>query len=228
MDDRRIRWYYPNMAQPGSIPAFGLYGEGRSFPDMLHCERISDRARLHDWQIAPHRHPNLHQAMLIRRGNARITVDGRARDLALPVLLNIPPWVVHGFRFAAGTEGYVLTLPADGFAEVLGDGAPLAPALSRLGGLRRRARARCAVRGAAGRAGAHRSPPAPDDARARHAGPVPCRARPRHAGRGQRARPLRRHMQAFDAAPAPASARRLAARRTTPPRWGSRPRISTA
>jgi AraC family transcriptional regulator, transcriptional activator of pobA len=133
MDDRRKDWYYPNMAQPGSIPAFGLYGEGRSFPDMLHCERISDRARLHEWQIAPHRHPNLHQAMLIRRGNARITVDGRARDLALPVLLNIPPWVVHGFRFAAGTEGYVLTLPADAFPEVLGEGAPLAPALSRWG-----------------------------------------------------------------------------------------------
>jgi AraC family transcriptional regulator, transcriptional activator of pobA len=133
MDDRRIRWYYPNMAQPRSIPAFGLYGEGRSLPDMLHCERIGDRAALHDWQIAPHRHPNLHQAMLIRRGNARITVDGRARDLALPVLLNLPPWVVHGFRFAAGTEGYVLTLPADGFSEVLGEGASLAPALAAWG-----------------------------------------------------------------------------------------------
>ncbi len=133
MDDRRNRWYYPNMALSGPIPVFGLYGEGRDFPDMLHCERIRDRARRHDWQIAPHRHPNLHQIMLIRQGNARITVDGRARDLALPVLLNIPPWVVHGFRFAAGTAGYVLTLPADGFPELLGEDAPLATALSAWG-----------------------------------------------------------------------------------------------
>jgi AraC family transcriptional regulator, transcriptional activator of pobA len=133
MDDPGIRLYYPNMTQPAAIPAVGLYGEGRTAPEMPHCERIGDRAGLHDWQITPHRHPNLHQAMLIRRGNARITVDGRARDLALPVLLNIPPWVVHGFRFAAGTEGYVLTLPAEAFADLLGEGAPLAPALSAWG-----------------------------------------------------------------------------------------------
>lgn len=133
MDDRRIRWYYPDMRQPGSIPAFGLYGEGRRFSAMLHCERIGDRAGRHDWQIAPHRHPDLHQAILIRRGDARITVDGRARDLALPVLLSIPPRVVHGFRFAAGTEGYVLTLAAEGFSGVTGEGAPLAPVLAAWG-----------------------------------------------------------------------------------------------
>lgn len=121
------------MAQCGAIPAFGLYGEVRETPGMLHCERISHRARVHDWQIAPHRHPNLHQIMLIRRGNARVTVDGRGRDLPLPILLNIPPWVVHGFRFASGTEGYVLTLPADAFPEILGDGAPLAATLARWG-----------------------------------------------------------------------------------------------
>ncbi|WP_209425975.1 helix-turn-helix domain-containing protein [Pararhodobacter sp. SW119] len=133
MDDRRNRWYYPNMTQPAAIPAFGLYGEGQSLPDVLHCERIRERARLHDWQIAPHSHPNLHQTVLIRRGDARITVDGRTRELALPVLLNIPPWVVHGFRFAARTEGYVLTLPADAFPELLGEHALLAQALSTWG-----------------------------------------------------------------------------------------------
>ena len=135
MDDRRKRWYYPDMNTAAAIPAFGLYGEVRGLPDVMHCERIRDRAGHHDWQIAPHRHPNLHQILLIRRGSARMTVDGRARELSLPVLLNIPPWVVHGFRFAAGTEGYVLTLAADGLPEVLGENAPLAPALSTWGAI---------------------------------------------------------------------------------------------
>ena len=130
MDDLHKDWYYPNMTQLPSIPTFGLYGEGRGFPDVLHCERIRDRARLHDWRIAPHRHPDLHQIVLIRQGSARMTVDGRARDLTLPVLLNIPPWIVHGFHFAAGTEGYVLTLPVEGLPGILDDDAPLSPSLS--------------------------------------------------------------------------------------------------
>ncbi|MFN3955394.1 MAG: helix-turn-helix domain-containing protein [Pararhodobacter sp.] len=113
-----------------AIPAFGLYGEGHGLPDVLHCERIAERARLHDWRIAPHRHPNLHQFVLIRAGTAWITVDGRARDLVLPVLLSIPAWVVHGFRFAAGTEGFVLTVPLPELPEAFGADAPLAAALS--------------------------------------------------------------------------------------------------
>ncbi len=115
------------------IPAFALYGEGSGFPDILHCERMSDRASLHDWQIAPHRHPNLHQFFLINSGTARITIDGRTRDLALPVLLSVPAWVVHGFRFAAGVEGFVLTVPLSELPEAFGGDAPLAAALSSWG-----------------------------------------------------------------------------------------------
>ncbi|MGY6534057.1 MAG: helix-turn-helix domain-containing protein [Pararhodobacter sp.] len=133
MDDPGILWYYPDMDTTLPIPAFALYGEGRGFPDVLHCERIADRAGLHEWQIAPHRHPNLHQFFLLRRGAAWVTVDGRARDLALPVLLSIPAWVVHGFRFAAGTEGHVLTVPMTELPEIFGDGSALAPALSHWG-----------------------------------------------------------------------------------------------
>lgn len=121
------------MTQPQTIPAFALYGEGHGFPDVLHCERIADRAGLHEWQIAPHRHPNLHQFFLIRRGAAWMTVDGRARDMTLPVLLSVPPWVVHGFRFSAGTAGHVLSLPLADLPEVFGEASPLAPMLSHWG-----------------------------------------------------------------------------------------------
>jgi len=128
MDDRGILWYFPVMSGAGSaiIPAYALYGEGHGFPDVLHCERTADRARLHDWRIAPHRHPNLHQFFLIRRGAAWITVDGRAHDLALPAVISIPAFVVHGFRFTAGTEGFVLTVPLAALPEAFGEGAALA------------------------------------------------------------------------------------------------------
>lgn len=118
------------------IPTYGLYGEGRGFPDVLHCERIADRAHLHDWRISPHRHTNLHQFFLILSGAAVITVDGRTRDLALPVLLSIPAWVVHGFRFSVGTEGFVLTVPLSELPEVFGENALLAPALAVWGAAR--------------------------------------------------------------------------------------------
>jgi len=128
MDDPGFLWYFRNMSSPAKpfIPAYALYGEGRGFPDVLHCERTADRAKLHDWRIAPHRHPNLHQFFLIRSGAAWVTVDGRARDLTLPAVLSIPPWVVHGFRFAAGTEGFVLTVPLASLPEAFGEGAALA------------------------------------------------------------------------------------------------------
>lgn len=134
MDYSGFLWHFWNMKRAATtIPAFTLYGEGRGFPDVLHIERMADRARLHDWQIAPHRHPNLHQFFLIRRGSAWVTVDGRARELALPVLLSIPAWVVHGFRFTAGTEGFVLTVPLSELPEAFGENAPLAATLNAWG-----------------------------------------------------------------------------------------------
>ena len=50
------------------IPTWQLYGEASPFPDLLHIERIVDRAAGQDWVIAPHRHVNLHQIFLIRSG----------------------------------------------------------------------------------------------------------------------------------------------------------------
>lgn len=121
------------MIDASFIPSMALYGERGRFPDVMHCERIRDRAGLHDWRIAPHRHRDLHQFFLIRRGNAWITVDGRGRDLVLPVLISIPAWVVHGFRFSAGTEGHVLTVPVAELPEIFGEASALAPALARWG-----------------------------------------------------------------------------------------------
>ena len=94
------------------IPTWQLYGEASPFPDLLHIERIVDRAEGQDWVIAPHRHVNLHQIFLIRTGVVELSLDGRRRRTIPPVVMNAPPGCVHALTFAAGTEGHVLTLPA--------------------------------------------------------------------------------------------------------------------
>jgi AraC family transcriptional regulator, transcriptional activator of pobA len=106
------------MAAPNPIPSFGLYGTAEA-PVQMHGERLRDRAGPDGWHIPPHRHPSVHQVFLILSGGAWISVDGRGQDLSLPALVFLPPFVVHGFRFAAGTEGHVLTLPASLAPELL-------------------------------------------------------------------------------------------------------------
>lgn len=129
MDDPGKSLHYPAMDTP--IPVWQLYGEASPFPDLLHIERIVDRAAGLDWRIAPHRHHGLHQIFLITQGSIHLTADGEALSPALPAALNIPRGTVHGFAFAAGTEGHVLTLPAADFPELFGMGAETAAALSR-------------------------------------------------------------------------------------------------
>ena len=112
-----IFWYFPAMTQP-IIPSWQLYGEQSPFPDLVHIETIHDRAAGLDWRIAPHRHLHLHQVFLILSGAAQISIDGQTRHGQPPFLINIPRGHVHGFAFAAGTQGFVVTLPAADFAEV--------------------------------------------------------------------------------------------------------------
>ncbi|SEP72652.1 helix-turn-helix domain-containing protein [Thalassovita taeanensis] len=102
----------PTQSRPlPTIPAYALYGEDHLLPDILHCERILDRAALHDWAISAHRHPHVHQLFVIRRGETRLGVDGAVHHLNAPVVVNMPRWTVHSFRFSKGTDGYVLTIP---------------------------------------------------------------------------------------------------------------------
>lgn len=118
-------------AQPGRpatktpIPVWNLYGESQTFPDVLHIETILHRAAGLDWRIAPHRHTHLHQFFLIECGSVQIRLDGAMTAAQPPFLLSVPPGVVHGFAFAAGTQGWVLTVPLQTLPDLL------EPALSR-------------------------------------------------------------------------------------------------
>ena len=88
-----------------------LYGETHDFPDVLHCERIHDRAKGLDWKISPHRHGQLHQIFFIYKGYVKFSLDSQSFEFSQPTLLNVPAFHVHGFHFSPDTQGYVLSCP---------------------------------------------------------------------------------------------------------------------
>ena len=97
-----------------SIPVFKLYGEQMQWPtpDLLHCESIPARSRLHDWEIEPHRHADLCQLLFLYAGQAEIEVEGQVRRLEQAAIQVVPALCVHGFRFSSDVDGYVVTLAA--------------------------------------------------------------------------------------------------------------------
>ena len=96
------------------IPVFKLYGEGHEWrtPDLLHCESIPARSRLHDWEIREHRHADLAQILYLRKGSVRIDIEGEHNEIAKPAIQIVPPLCVHGFRFSHDVDGFVITLAA--------------------------------------------------------------------------------------------------------------------
>lgn len=105
-----------------TVPVFKLYGGdlGWPTPDLLHCESIPERSRLHDWEIRPHRHGDLTQLLYLRRGEARIEIEGTAIRVDYPAVQVIPPLVIHGFRFSTDVDGYIVTLAAPLLASLRG------------------------------------------------------------------------------------------------------------
>lgn len=120
------------MHKQTPIPVWQLYGEESAFPDLLHIERIADRAAGLDWTIEPHRHAHLHQIFYLISGDVAFQVDGRTLHPATPVVLNLPPGSVHGFSFSAGTDGYVLTLPVRDHPAILGADSRTGPAAAQV------------------------------------------------------------------------------------------------
>jgi AraC family transcriptional regulator, transcriptional activator of pobA len=112
MDVTGKEWYFSGMSNLPPIPIFNLFGETLPFPDVVHCERVLDRAGLHDWVISPHRHSQMAQMFYIENGQAKVTLDGVETWLKSGEILYVPPKIVHGFEFVKGTEGMVLSLPS--------------------------------------------------------------------------------------------------------------------
>ncbi|AYC35051.1 helix-turn-helix domain-containing protein [Pseudomonas cavernae] len=94
-----------------SVPVFKLYGETAwPTPDLIHCESIAERSRLHDWLIRPHRHTDLVQLLYVQRGEAWLEVEGVANYIDAPALQVVPALAIHGFRFSPDVQGHVLSL----------------------------------------------------------------------------------------------------------------------
>lgn len=128
MDRRRKVWHFSDMLRD-PIPSWQLYGEQQAFPDVLHVERIVDRAAGLDWIITPHRHLHLHQIFLLVSGSVQLNIDGIVQNPSPPVVINIPRGTVHSFVFSAGTDGFVLTLPASNFPDLFAAASETAAAL---------------------------------------------------------------------------------------------------
>ncbi len=106
------------MPKPDPVPRYALFGETpvARFDDTVHCETIAARSSRYEWEISPHRHPTLIQILLINSGQVDLTLAELRSKLPGPALIVAPPGIVHGFRFAPGTLGYVVTF-SDRFAE---------------------------------------------------------------------------------------------------------------
>ena len=95
---------------PG-VPLFKLYGENQAWPgtDLLHCEPIPARSRLHHWEIKPHQHAELFQLLHVQRGQAQVEIEGTRTAISEAAIQVV---TVHGFRFSADIQGHVLTFGA--------------------------------------------------------------------------------------------------------------------
>lgn len=137
MDARGAGLYNSDMTQTFEprILNYNLFGEDTDLPDVVHCETIELRSRLHDWEFAPHRHARLHQILFLESGHGLATLDGAQVELTEGTLVNVPAGIVHGYSFASATNGLVVTLarevldealhPAEGLQRVLDAAAVL-------------------------------------------------------------------------------------------------------
>lgn len=111
------------MSHPSdtAVPVFKLYGETHPWPtpDLLHCESIPERSRLHDWHIRPHRHADLVHVLHIASGEVELELEGTQHALLGPLVIVVPAMSIHGFRFSQDVEGHIVTL-AQPLAEQLG------------------------------------------------------------------------------------------------------------
>ncbi|KAA8713450.1 helix-turn-helix domain-containing protein [Pseudomonas cannabina] len=95
-----------------TIPVFKLYGETTAWPtpDLIHCESIPERSKMHEWEIKPHRHGDLVQLLYVQSGKAMLKVEDMAREVETPSLQVVPALSVHTFRFAENIQGHILSL----------------------------------------------------------------------------------------------------------------------
>ena len=101
-----------SKSMTGSVPVFKLYGETGAWPtpDLIHCESIPERSKLHGWEIKPHRHSDLVQLLYVQAGQATLKVEDTTHHINTPSLQVVPALSVHTFKFSEDVQGHVLSL----------------------------------------------------------------------------------------------------------------------
>lgn len=103
--------YFSCMQAHRRIPSFALYGEQEDFPDVVHCEKMSDRAQRHDWIIPKHRHRHLSQVFLIEKGGGFARLEENELPLIDQMFIFVPTHAVHAFHLTEDTKGRVFSFP---------------------------------------------------------------------------------------------------------------------
>lgn len=124
----------PARRRGSPLPAFALYGEPQrqGLGDLLHCESIAHRSRLHGWEIRPHRHESMFQILVIRHGRVRARLDADECELAGPCAITVPALTAHGFGFSPEVDGVVFTIVEQHLQAVFGGDAAWRQAVMRL------------------------------------------------------------------------------------------------
>ncbi|GJD53313.1 HTH-type transcriptional activator RhaS [Methylobacterium crusticola] len=115
------------------IERYFLYGEPVQSVEarFLHVEPIRLRSGRHEWTIAPHAHADLHQILLVTTGGGVMRAEAERLPIAHPALLIVPAGAAHAFDFAAGTDGWVVTVADSMAAEVARGDPAIVPLLGR-------------------------------------------------------------------------------------------------
>lgn len=108
-----------------------LFGETGDLPDVVYCETIEVRSKLHDWELGRHRHGRLHQVLLIEQGGGTAILEDREHALGPMTGVNVPIGCIHGFTFVPDTEGWVVTLASETLDGAIEETDPLARIVAR-------------------------------------------------------------------------------------------------
>jgi AraC family transcriptional activator of pobA len=102
---------FAGAAASAEIPRYFLYGDDSAAGTwFINVEPLAKRCRETNWYIAPHSHPGFTQIVLVRSGGGVMTADEQKVDFGPHSVLLVPVHVVHGFKYAEDTDGWVLTI----------------------------------------------------------------------------------------------------------------------
>lgn len=107
------------IRQKSQVQNYSLFGEAHDMPDVVHCESIATRSKMHNWEFLPHRHARLHQVLLVIKGGGKAKLEDRGHTLKPSTIVNVPIGCVHAFSFSKDTEGWVVTIGAEVMDEML-------------------------------------------------------------------------------------------------------------